>query len=863
MRAAIALSLFVAGWSVAAGDSLPKSVTGFLGNYCLDCHDADTKKGDLNLDLTSVDWNSHHSAILWTRVYDALQADEMPPKKKRHQPTANERQTMVSWLNEKLGQHNRPGGTVLRRLNRSEYENSVRVALGAPFSVPNGFPGDPEFHGFDNVGEGLVLSPPLLQKYFELAGAAADLVIPPAKGKLKVKPETTELDPGDLSMAFEGIKLQDATMRLVTRNEVLIRSCSWPTRFEAPYTGTYLLKSRLSAFKPKDGKPFRVELLVIKSSMTFTDIRGLKRAATLQVPADGEVHELTAEFDLEKGQTVAFFWANSDFGWSKAAAKTEPVVQIRERFIADPKFHAAWLKLGGFDRGRTAAETWRQMKELMAGDQLDLNDPRIKNPPERMGVRDRNGLTRVISVKRMELGPALDIHGVTFMGPTVLKESGDDGAQRARTARFLGERKERSDEQYARSILQPFLERAFRRPVTDEQLRDYTNIALSHSDAGHRFEDGIHLAVRAALCSTHFLYRGQREGRMDDYDLASRLSYFLTGGPPDSRLYKLAASGRLADSKVLAEETRRMLAHKRSRTFLDTFLGQWLDLDLLPEIMPDTRLIPKWLTSDTQAITEETQLFVAEILRENLPLETFIDPDFTYVNRRNAKLYGMKISGDQMQRVALQRGGRYGGILGQASVMMATANGVDTQPVLRGVWLLENIFGDPPPEPPTGVPAIEPDTSGAETIREQLARHQADPNCAGCHRKIDPPGFALENFDPVGRWREHYPVYGRGPDTRKSQTYVMKNGRKVDSAAELADGTRLKDATDLKRYLVENIDQFAKCLAGKLLTYATGRTPGFGDRNEINRVVAEVKAKGNGFQDLIVELVLSESFRTK
>lgn len=279
--------------------------------------------------------------------------------------------------------------------------------------------------------------------------------------------------------------------------------------------------------------------------------------------------------------------------------------------------------------------------------------------------------------------------------------------------------------------------------------------------------------------------------------------------------------------------------------------------------MPDTRLVEKWLASNLEAITEETRFFVAEILRENHTIETFIKPGFTYMNRRNAHLYGMKIAGDKMQRVSLETGHRHGGLLGQASVMMATANGVDTQPVLRGVWLLENIFGDPPPEPPASVPAIEPDTSGARSIRELLNRHKEDTSCAGCHRKIEPPGFALENFDPTGRWREFYPVYEKEEDAKTARTYITKNGPRVDSAGVLPDGTELKDVHDLKRYLIANIDQFSTCLAKKILTYATGRSLTFGDRKEVGRIVGEVKENGNGFEDLIVALVLSESFRTK
>lgn len=846
---AIAICLGVCT-SAAVAEPLPDAVRAFITAYCLDCHNADSNEGGLNLESPAVAWADRDSIDQWTRVFDMLDDEAMPPAD-ADQPASEERQAMLKWLHGTLSKHDRPEGTVLRRLNRIEYENSVRAALGIPFTAPRGFPADPESHGFDNIGEGLVLSPPLMQKYFEIAGQAADLVIPPARDSIQVRPETVELGPEDFSMNFTGSEFQAKSMRLVTQTGVVIRSCTWPTRFEAQYTGTYSFKTRLSAFKPHSNDPLHVELLVVPPSVTFTKVPPLKRAARFKVPADGKTHELSAEFDLEKGQTVAFYWSNAPIG-------IDADTHIREAFVENPRLHAAWIRIGRFDRSRTAKQTWQALKSAMAADDLDLSAPEIKNPPTKYRVLDRNQLNWALESMHMELGPALDIHSATFTGPTELKESRDDVAQRLRTARFLGEPGGRGNTEYARAVLRPFLERAFRRPIADAQSAEYVNIALRHIDDGHRFEDGIHLAIRAALCSPHFLYRGHRDGRLDDHDLASRLSYFLTSSPPDVSLRKLADAGKLSDPKSLETATRRLLKDNRSRYFLESFTDQWLDLNALPDIMPDERLI-KWTPKHLQAITAETRLVVEEILRENHPVETFIDPDFTFLNRRNADLYGMKISGDEMQRVSIKRGGRHGGILGQASVMMATANGVDTQPVLRGVWLLENVFGQHPPAPPASVPAIEPDTSGAKSIRELLTRHKADSSCAGCHRKIDPLGFALENFDPVGRWREFYPVYRKQADGK----VVTKKGQPVDSAGELSDGTPLRDIVDLKRYLVTNIDVFSACLTGKLLTYATGRPPSFGDRQEIERIVRDVAKNGNGFQDLIVAVVLSESFRNK
>ncbi len=837
--------------------------TSFLRSHCIVCHGGTSPEADLNLESTSPDWSRPSTPHLWEKVLGAIEDGRMPPADAA-QPTHRERDKAVEQLHNVLKNNVRPGGTVLRRLNRIEYENTIRDVLKVPFTAPPSFPADAELHGFDNVGEGLILSPPLMEQYFLVATNVADLVIPPLSPKVEVHAETVTLKPDDFSVNFEGSKVQrqqtDTVLRLVTKNEVLVRSSTWPTRFEAQYSGEYSLTINASAFKPVDDKPLKLRLLAHKStSGSFTSVYTLRKLGELEIPATEiaggkSLHKLTVE--LNKGETVAFYWANSPFGWDRNS-RDEAARQLRVR-LAEPAKYAAWLKMG-FDRGRTPAGGWKQMKELINGDTLDLRDPRLKTLPKRFPATDQNQLMWLFEVMHHEVGPALDIHSVVVTGPTRLIEDKEARQQRTRTTDFLGERDGRSDHEYATAILTPFLEAAFRRPLAAGQIEKYVHVALQHHAEGHRFEDGIHLAIRAALCSPGFLYRGTTEGRLDDFDLASRLSYFLWSAPPDAALRKSAAAGELSHPKVLAEHTRRLLKDRRASRFLMSFVDQWLDLKLLPEIMPDPRLL-KFTDKDLRAVTEETRLFVEEILRENHSLETFISPDFTYLNVRNARLYGRQdIKGEAMQRVSLRKDGRFGGILGQASVMMATANGVDTQPVLRGVWLLENIFGQTPPPPPSGVPAIEPDTSGATSIREQLTRHQADVSCAQCHRRIDPLGFALENFDPVGRWRNNYPIYQKQSDGK----VLTRSGPKVVSGGQLPDGTIVRDVTDLKQYLVTNIELFGTCLAGKLLVYGTGRKMNYADRSIMQEVSSAVRLQGNGFRDLIVAVVLSESFRTK
>lgn len=1082
-------------------EPIPDFADRFLVDYCLNCHDEIELKGDLNLDFVEIDWSHSHASTLWGKAYEMLEKGDMPPKKKK-QPSSAERQAMLGWLDASLSKHDPPGGTVLRRLNREEYENTVQEILGIPFTAPESFPSDLEFHGFDNVGEGLVLSPPLMAQYFEIATAAADLVIPALRKEELVPVETSNVGPGDFTLNFTTGHPIDGVLRMTSSSDPLARGSVWPNRFQAKVTGRYAATLRLSSFRPDEGHVPVVQLLAFNATgssftrtstlrklaeirvegessktyqievdlqkgetivvhyenaslssdkdegylerlaenllqifrddpklgaawkaagyqrsdrgwswweriqeiknqpgfsaegfdpespevkefalkmartgvnlfetmccyrffqgpgldihelsvsgpmsaerktielaasdftsvdasgtlteeqryrlissrglvagsavwpsrfeakvsgvysvsfdaMTFQDARALlkagsdpfimelyarKSAAGLYQPIDtlrklDEFHlppgleqpqAFKVEVVLEKGETVAFRWGNSPLYSDPGSRQYSP--DSLGELLEDKRIHAAYQKMGRA-RELTPPQYYETIMDLVDQGVLDTSDTALGEKPNLEARAVHNQFARIARQDMIRHGPALDLVRAKVVGPIRLVEDNEMKEQRLRTVGFMGRRDGRGDEDYAKAMLQPFLDKAFRRPATAEQVAKYVDMALRHSTEGNRFEDGIHLAIRAALCSPRFLYRGLEDGQLDDYDLASRLSYFLTSSPPDEKLLKRVSAGSLSDADTLAAETRRLLASKRAKNFLDSFTGQWLDLRLLPDIMPDARLL-NWNDNYLNAITAETELFIAEILRENHSLEAFIDPDFTYLNRHNAKLYDHPFKGgNDMERVSMERGGRYGGILGQASVMMATANGVDTQPVLRGVWLLENVLGDPPSDPPSNVPAIEPDTSGAKSIRELLERHQADESCASCHRKIDPPGFAMENFDPIGRWRAFYPVY-----EKKGDKVVMLEGQPVDAVGQLPDGTQLNDVTDLKRYLVKNIDVFSRCLTEKLLVYATGREASYGDRKEIQGIVARAKERGNGFQDLIVELVLSESFNTK
>ena len=846
-----------------AETKITKPAARFFTNFCIDCHGADGGEAGISLEMDSIDWQDHHSADLWTKVHTVLTAGDMPPAD-ADQPTADERNAIAQWLDQMLTEHVKPGGTVLRRLNRQEYGNTIRNVFRIPFTVPRSFPADTRLHGFDNIGEGLVLSPPLMAQYVEIATVAADSVLPPTGKKAAIQPETIEISPGEFTLNFTTGHEIDGILRMASSCDPLSRGSVWPNRFEAKASGTYDIELELSAFKPTAEYVPEVHLLARNSTgANYQKVSTMQKLAEFQVNNTQSARFRTTA-ELTKGQTVVIHYENAPIcSDNKDNLKYLNRVskQIRDMFQEDPELGAAWMKAGyqRSDRGWSwwkRIEACRQDADLQVAD-FDVDSEEVKAFTLEMARRGVNTIETMACFNFFR-GPGIDIHRMSITGPTRLIEDEEAKSQRLRMAEFLGERNGRDDRSYAEAILRPVLSKAFRRPLTEQQLTKYVDLVIEHQGKGHRFEDGLHLAIRAGLCSTNFLYREVREGPLDDYDLASRLSYFLTSSPPDDALRKAAAMGKLSDPDVLEQHTRRLLSSNKVKNFLNSFTGQWLDLRLLPEIMPDARLL-KWVEKDLAAVTAETEMFVAEILRENHSIETFIDSDFTYLNRRNAKLYDIDFpKSDTMKRVKLARGGRRGGILTQASVLMATANGVDTQPVLRGAWMLENVFGMPTPEPPSNVPAIEPSTTGAKSIRELLERHKADESCASCHLKIDPPGFVLENFDPVGRWRDHYPVYEKREDK-----VITRKGLPVDAAGVMPDGTELRDVQDMKRYLIQNIDLFSNCLTGKLLTYATGRPPNYGDRKVIAEIVDDVKARGNGFADLVISIVQSESFRAR
>ncbi len=830
----------------SSAEPLPEVPLTFLEKYCLDCHDSDTEKGEINLDTFDIDWSDHDNLFLWERVLNALKSGEMPPPDKT-QPASEERESMQAWLHQSLLDHTEIGGTLARRFNRAEYLATVQSLFGlsSSFALPPGFPRDSEHHGFDNVGEGLVLSPPLLEAYAETARLIADEIFPP----VRKAPESTisSASSDDLVISYSSGKVFDGALRLGMKTDTIARSATWPEKLEVDASGIYVITVKLSSFRPgKNASPMIVRVLAKDvSGDDFVSHGALRLLQEIEVTNESP-ENFTFKAELYEGQTPLIIWANAKLDCDRGD-KEELKAFFEIRGETNPNYLAAWAAMlkSAKGQGFRGGVGWDRVKEQLSREDLPELDGKAREVLLKKigGNPVLYGETVIFDV--FENGPALEVHSLKVEGPNQLIDGPKEKQQQRLKEKFLGK------EGDPKVAIRDFLSRAFRRPVDDEIVAIYLQVHDSHIANGQTPDEAMHLVIRDALISPRFLYRSLTDGPLDNYDLATRLAYFLTGLPPSSDLLKKAASGTLTDPKSLRKEAERLLPKSPGTPLITNFTGQWLDTRHLPDITPDPRF--KFTSKDENVAKQEVEFFFYEMLKKNLPMTDFIDPDFTFTTGNFAKnFYGLKKGFDPkkangLHRVSLQRGDRYGGVLGNSAVMMATANGVDTQPVLRGVWVLENILGMPPPPPPKAVPALTPDTQGATTPRDLLAAHTTEKSCAGCHRKIDPVGFVLENFDPVGRWRENW------PDINKP----------VDATGTLPDGTEINDIIDFKKWMVENVDLFSECLSEKLLTYATGRVPNYSERQEIAAIVEANQKTGNGFRDLLLALIESETFRRK
>ncbi len=553
-------------------------------------------------------------------------------------------------------------------------------------------------------------------------------------------------------------------------------------------------------------------------------------------------------------------WWVPDRAKVSAGRRAEPVTLYSET----PPRLLRWLGAVDFGTEPTVGEL---DVYLLAGESIRPDAARLfrsRPPAWHNPLAEKDGMPGV-AFKWLEVeGPIYDQwptkgHKLMF-GDLPLEKSGERVEAVSKDARGDAER-----------LLRGFIAAAYRRPVAEGEVKRFMGVIDPALKLGASFTEAMIGGYSAVLCSPGFVCLEERPGALDEYAVASRLSFFLWNSAPDAELRGLAAKGELRRPEVLRKQAERLLADARSRRFVDAFLDYWLDLRKIVATAPDGMLYPDYYLDDllSESAELETQAFFAELIKGNLPARNIVASDFAMLNERLATHYGIAdVNGVAIRRVQLPEGCVRGGMLTQASVLKVTANGTTTSPVVRGAWVMERMLGKPPPPPPAAVAAIEPDIRGAKTIREQLEKHRAQASCAACHAKIDPAGFALENFDVMGGFRERYRSMGEGTAVasgfgKNGQPFTFKNGPKIDSSSVLPDGRAFSDIQGLKKLLVADERQVARNLVRQLMVYATGTRMRFGDRPEVERILDRARKSGYGVRDLLCEVVGTGMFQEK
>ena len=557
-------------------------------------------------------------------------------------------------------------------------------------------------------------------------------------------------------------------------------------------------------------------------------------------------------------------WFIPNFDDVSAGRRSEPITVYSE-------FPPHLLrKIGSFDIAPEPSvqdlDVWLLAGETIRPDAARLfrsrpGDVRYQNP-----FAEQDGQPGVVYRWLEVEGPILDEwptagHRLLF---------GDLPIENPRTAKGQIEVISAVPEKDAQRLLEAFARRAYRRPIETREATRFLPIVTGRLKAGASFADAMIAGYTAVLCSPEFLSIDERPGPLDDHAVAARLAFFLWNSEPDAELRAIAGRGELQRPEVLRAQTDRLLDDPKSRRFVNAFLDYWLDLRRAAANTPDSTLYNDYYLDDllSESAVAETQLFFAELLRDDLPARNLVSSDFVMVNERLAVHYGLPgVRGIAIRKVGLPADSVRGGLLTQASVLMVTANGTTTSPVLRGAWITERILGKPSPPPPP-VSAVEPDLRGTQTIREQLARHRDQASCATCHSKIDPPGFALESFDVMGGWRDRYRALADPGQREKGlgkngQPFAFRYGPPVDPTGELADGRKFEDIREFKRVLLADEIQVARNLVHQLIIYATGEPVGFGDRDPVEQILRQSEGTGHGVRSLIHAIVQSELFLRK
>ncbi len=788
----------------AAG--LEPKVQAYLDKHCISCHGPEHQKGEFRIDTLSTKVGFENTPQ-WLEIMERINSGEMPPKKEKVRPTAEESARTVEWLASRMkeGESARMaarGRVSYNRLTRDEYVNTVRDLLGVQFDAadPGNFLEDPEWHGFERLGSVLTLSPSNIEKYL----AAAETILAEAY------PEPVVLRKGQKPPEpFGGTKPAIYEEQVHERHRERLREMGlldkvrydmWPGdifRYSAlkdplPEAGIYEITYKLSGLKPEKGLAPRLKVYEAK--------------------LDRVLFEQDIVADEDKPITVTF---------RAHLPKGRPNIEVYNDVPGPSNLPRS---------GRHGDAPFISTK--------------LGRIPWQMKLTDEAGRARY---------PFLIIDSITWRGPIIT----DDEVKRR--AAFLPAEEGGLDA--VRASFARLARLAFRRPVTDAELDGFIGIVKSELAAKEKFRDAVKAGMLAILCSKSFIFLAEGDdaadrAKLNDWEIASRLSYLLWSTMPDDELFALAEKGALHDKAELSRQVARMLADERARRFTDSFATQWLRLRKVGMFPPDKKLYPDYDKTLESSMVGETRAFFREVVLGGHTLREFLKCDWTMANARLANYYGLPDSGlprDGFTRIALPAESHRGGLLTQAAILSLTSDGTRHRPVHRGVWLSETILGKTPPPPPANVDPIPttPVDSPKATLRMKLEAHIHDARCAACHARIDPLGLAFENFDAIGRWRTDEVTDGTGANP------------KVNPSGKLPDGRAYADADEFKKLLLDDVDAFSRTFIEKLATYGLRRAVAFSDRDDLKSLAAAAKAKDYRVRDILEAFVCSDLFQKR
>ncbi len=814
------LALLIASSAHAAETAVAPAVTAFFQTYCVDCHGPTKPKGDFRVDALKIAANAA-DAENWQLVLDNLQLGEMPPKDAK-QPKPAEVEQVTNWIQNELSRaaaelKGTGGEVVLRRLNRVEYQNTIVDLFDVHGDFTSGFPEDLREHGFDNNGAALMLSAAQIQEYMKAADFILARAIAPAN-----RPET-------MSKTFT---LHDGNRRAIeiAQKNLANRATNFEKLTPQEKANTRKMEQAAKANPESHGYRFPVVENGTLRPPKSTDGPHLDAVMTVQQYFSGEP-------TLSYPSRVA--------GWCKVKAVAHALKNdgkpVRLKFTAEKPFVGAVPKA---ENVFTFIDD--QPREVEATYYLEPGDRVLFRMID--GAPHSQGRTMID-----QPGPFIAIRSFSIEGPLY-----DSWPPRGHRTLFGDIDPTQPTSEKVAAIVAHLGPKLFRRPIDAATAAKYC--ALFEKFAKTMTPDeALRGMLAAMLVSPRFLYHEEPPSGPDAFAIASRMSYFLWRSTPDDELLKAAADGRLLDPAKRRAQAERMLADAKAKRFVTDFTGQWLRVREVGLMKANADLYPEYDAELEAAMRAETEHFIAEMFRHDLPLVNLIDSDWAMLNQRLAKHYGIEgVIGPEFRRVSLDKSKTVrGGLLTQASIHAVTSNGSTTSPVSRGTWMLEKFLGTPAPAPPPDVPVIEPDIRGATTIKEQLAKHRTIASCNSCHRKIDPHGFALENFDVIGGWRSKYRAL---VEARPGARAKLSDGPLVDSADEWEGVGQFGNFSEFRELLKQREDFVALNLAHQLATFALGRVPGFADRQPLKAIATNVQEKKSGMKSLVLELVSSPVF---